>query len=133
MRGRAFRVKQCWWMEHHLFSLRKERERFRERSDLQDAAAAAFRKREIRRLNLRVLFSPTLRRENRGERSGYIPTYPSDYLPEFCESTWRKYISEVKWRRGLNQQVLHTEQRAGSRIRCHPGSGWRRLRSFLPW
>nr|DAT55645.1 MAG TPA: ms48, ms51, ms56, ms59, ms60, translation, Trypanosoma, large ribosomal [Caudoviricetes sp.] len=76
VRGRAFRVKQCWWMEHHLFSLRKERERFRERSDLQDAAAAAFRKREIRRLNLRVLFSPTLRRENRGERSGvytYIP------------------------------------------------------------
>ena len=23
MRGRAFRVRQCWWMEHHLFSLRK--------------------------------------------------------------------------------------------------------------
>jgi len=54
----------------------KERERFRERSDLQDAAAAAFRKREIRRLNLPIMFSPTLRGESRTERSGvytYIP------------------------------------------------------------
>lgn len=58
VRGRAFRVKQCWRMEHHLFSLRKERERFRERSDLQDAAAAAIRKREIRRLNCVSCFLP---------------------------------------------------------------------------
>ena len=61
----------------------KERERFRERSDLQDAAAAAFRKREIRRLNCVSCFLPHYAEKIEGNGQGYIPTYPSDYLSDF--------------------------------------------------